>query len=515
MGEFAKFYIDLLKEFFNDIKEFFVGLYKVIAQIFINIWDYIQLFIERSKYFDTLGWVFSIVILSINIAFVIFLLIRLLQFLRRYFIFRKKELDKEELLQEIVNLNQKTLELQEEKNAIMGLKVSSISNFNQGESGYIPGSIDEKLMRADERIANSRFTKLTAVDEVYENKNTRIVMNDTDFVSLSDLVDRFVNFASSQLKLYYKADMVRLYFAGMATSKLMILEGISGTGKTSLPYAMGKFFNTPTQIISVQPSWRDRAEILGYLNEFTKKFNETDFLKAVYEVKYREDINFVILDEMNLARIEYYFADFLSMMEMPDVSEWKIDLVPNSLDTDPKLLDDGKILIPQNIWFIGTANKDDSTFTITDKVYDRASVIDFDKRGDYFDAPYTEGVNMSFEYLNNLFDDALSQYTISPLVMTNLQKLDDFIQAKFKLAFGNRILKQINTFVPVYMACGGNEVDGLDYLFARKILRKFESLNIAFMQDEVEQLITLIQKLFGKSKFLESVNYLKSMKSLV
>ena len=74
MGEFAKFYIDLLKEFFNDVKEFFVGLYKVIAQIFINIWDYIQLFIERSKYFDTLGWVFSVVILSINIAFIIFII---------------------------------------------------------------------------------------------------------------------------------------------------------------------------------------------------------------------------------------------------------------------------------------------------------------------------------------------------------------------------------------------------------------------------------------------------------
>ncbi len=512
MGEFAKFYIDLLKEFVNNVKDFFVGLYKVIAQVFINIWGYIQLFIERSRYFDLLGWVFSVIVISINIAFIVFLLIRLLQFLRRYLIFRKKELNKEELLQEIVNLNQKTLELQEEKNAIMGLKVSSIANFSQAEG---IGNNDEGSQCASDRIANSRFTKLTTVDEVYENKNTKIVMNDTDFVSLSELVDRFINFASSQLKLYYSADIARLYFAGMATSKLMILEGISGTGKTSLPYAMGKFFNTPTQIISVQPSWRDRAEILGYLNEFTKKFNETDFLKAVYEVKYREDVNFVILDEMNLARIEYYFADFLSMMEMPDVSEWKIDLVPNTLDSDPKLIEDGKILVPQNVWFIGTANKDDSTFTITDKVYDRASVIDFDRRGDYFDAPFTEGINMSYEYLNNLFEDALAQYTISPLVMANLEKLDKFIQTKFKLAFGNRILKQINTFVPVYMACGGNEIDGLDYLFARKILRKFESLNIAFMQDEIDQLITLIQKLFGKNKFLESVNYLKSMKSLV
>ena len=91
----------------------------------------------------------------------------------------------------------------------------------------------------------------------------------------------------------------------------MILEGISGTGKTSLPYAMGKFFGNDAAIISVQPSWRDRSEMVGYLNEFTKKFNETD-LKELYETTYREDLNFIVLDELNLARIEYYFAEFLS-----------------------------------------------------------------------------------------------------------------------------------------------------------------------------------------------------------
>ena len=91
---------------------------------------------------------------------------------------------------------------------------------------------------------------------------------------------------------------------------------------------MGKFFKNDAKIISVQPSWRDRTEMIGYLNEFTKKFNETDFLEAVYEATYRTDINFVVLDEMNLARVEYYFADFLSLLEMPHPSEWLVDLVP-------------------------------------------------------------------------------------------------------------------------------------------------------------------------------------------
>ena len=278
---------------------------------------------------------------------------------------------------------------------------------------------------------------------------------------------------------------------------------------------MGKFFRTPTQIVSVQPSWRDRAEILGYFNEFTKKFNETDFLRAIYETTYREDVSFIILDEMNLARIEYYFADFLSMLEMPDFNEWKIDLVSEQLEGDAINLIDGKILIPQNVWFIGTANKDDSTFTITDKVYDRASTLEFSNKGEYFDAPLTESVNFSYDYLDALFKDAISENQISQLLLQNLSKLDEFIQSKFKIAFGNRILKQIKTFIPVYVACGGNELNGLDFLLRSKILRKFESLNIGFMHQEIDELINLINKLFGKNKFKVSINYLNELKKMM
>jgi putative protein kinase ArgK-like GTPase of G3E family len=88
-------------------------------------------------------------------------------------------------------------------------------------------------------------------------------MNQSDMLDLSDLCVRFIIYSASQLKLFYKKEILARRFAGVGTSKVLILEGISGTGKTSLPYAMGKFFNNPTAIISVQPSWRDRSELLG------------------------------------------------------------------------------------------------------------------------------------------------------------------------------------------------------------------------------------------------------------
>ena len=274
---------------------------------------------------------------------------------------------------------------------------------------------------------------------------------------------------------------------------------------------MGKFFKNDAAIISVQPSWRDKSEIIGYLNEFTKKFNETDFLKELYEATYREDLNFIVLDELNLARIEYYFAEFLSMLEMPDISEWKIDIVPERLPTDPKHLEEGKLLVPQNVWFVGTANKDDSTFTITDKVYDRAISIVMDTKAEYIDAPYTESLNMSYDYLETLFNNAIKTNDVSPKTMDKLSKLDEFITNKFRITFGNRIIKQIKLFVPVYIACGGDEYEGLDYMVTTKILRKFESLNLPFLKEELQELLVVLDKLFGKNKFKESADYINSL----
>ena len=218
---------------------------------------------------------------------------------------------------------------------------------------------------------------------------------------------------------------------------------------------------------------------------------------------------------MNLARIEYYFAEFLSVMEMPDVHEWKIDLVPASEPSDPKLLINGKLFINQNTWFIGTANKDDSTFTITDKVYDRATPIVINNKAELIDCDYTNNVQMTFDYLDELFKKAQAEITMSTKVMDSFKKVDEYIQQNFKIAFGNRIMKQIKLFVPVYVACGFTEVQGLDYMLANKILRKFESLNLSFLHNELDGLIELLDKLFGKNSFKVSIEYIEDLKKMM
>jgi hypothetical protein len=554
MNQFSRYYVRLFTALWEHIVFFFRDVLwnGLIAKIFRNILEYWDILMEESADFTVVSWVMVVFAAFVNISFFIFLVVRIYLWLRKFISFRKIEIEKQELIDEIAMLNDRVIELADEKSQIMAMKVSQLGINASGPSptsadytspvqagyggsgstvyitdgrrrynssgvsanGNIQGSAQSQTQSKASPVS-SRFVKLIEVDERYAGKDTHIYMEDDDYISLPELVTKFVNYSASQLKLYYTPKMISLFFSGMAASKVVILEGISGTGKTSLPYAMAKFFNNKAEIISVQPSWRDRAEIIGYLNEFTKRFNETDFLKALYESIYRQDVNFIVLDELNLARIEYYFAEFLSIMEMPNPSEWKIDLVPNPKPSDPLKVINGKITVPENVWFIGTANKDDSTYTITDKVYDRAMSLEFENKAEPFEAPETGTLNLSYTYLQELFDEAYYKYPVSKEVLNKFDILDKFVQNKFKVAFGNRIMNQVHKFVPVYVACGGTEEDGMDYIFANKVLRKFESLNLAFLQDELDELIAQIKKTFGRNSFEESQKMISNLKKMI
>lgn len=520
MAEFSKYFISFLKKFFENFLDWFKTLFSLFSKIFYSypkqyINDIITSCVNNEN-FKVLDWIVLVLVSIVLVIFFGLVIVVIFQFLRKYIRFRKREIEKDELVDEIAVLNNRVFDLVEEKNKILALRINQIGGTEayarQADMERGTSSLKGKRPALQ---SDSRFVKLTQVDKDYEISSEFTVMQSSDMVNLPELIDRFIKYSASQLHLYYTKEIIARFFAGMATSKVLILEGISGTGKTSLPYAMGKFFNKETSIISVQPSWRDRAELLGYLNEFTKKFNETDFLKAVYQAGYSDKPNFIVLDEMNLARIEYYFAEFLSVMEMPDVHEWKIDLVPASEPSDPKLLINGKLFINQNTWFIGTANKDDSTFTITDKVYDRATPIVINNKAELIDCDYTNNVQMTFDYLDELFKKAQAEITMSTKVMDSFKKVDEYIQQNFKIAFGNRIMKQIKLFVPVYVACGFTDVQGLDYMLANKILRKFESLNLSFLHNELDGLIELLDKLFGKNSFKVSIEYIEDLKKMM
>ena len=544
MSAFLKFAYEVLSQVVYNL----VTWVAAFIRLFITGW--VQYFLIFKTYFPTLNIlakILSILLMLLLLAIPVVIIILLIRRMILHHQLKADSTDNATLYREIGRLNKQVLDLMEEKNNILALKVNAMGGVeripymgasaltedtipslenvtgNEIPSGRAMEAMVENtdpnkapLVRAviegkeDTNVAH-RFPKLSLVDVKYKDFQPPQYDNE---ISLQDFTEGYRMFAASQMGLYYTPEIVRRFVAGMAASKLLILEGISGTGKTSLPYSFSRYMDNPATIISVQPSFRDRSELLGYFNEFSKKFNETEFLRALYEANYNQTPTLIVLDEMNLARIEYYFAEMLSVLEMPSKDEWILDLVPTAWEGDPYKMDNGKIHVADSTWFIGTANNDDSTFTITDKVYDRAMPIELNERADEFECEMYPACDVTAEHLEYMFQKAKEDYPISDELMEKMQKLDSYLITRFKLAFGNRIMKQLYDFIPVYVACGGTELGGMDYIIARKVLKKFESMNVSFVRDEITGLISYIDKTFGEDGMPDSKEYLRRIQNL-
>ncbi len=515
MGAFVEFLFHVLEQFFGGlwgaISGVFVGLFSL-----IDLPSYFESFKTYGGDFGVIEWIFAILVMLVLLALIVGMILAIALFVKKKLDNKKKCANQRALLDEVNSLNQQVIRLTKEKDRILsiraGVPVSALAT-DMGEGGSGAAEAEAAESGSVLKEGESRFFKLTQIDNQYRDYDPE--GEEFENISLPEIVDRFRNFACSRMGLYYEPRIIRLFVAAFSSTRLIILQGISGTGKTSLPYAFGKFLENDTHIASVQPSWRDRSELYGYFNEFTKRFSETETLKRMYEATYTDKVYLTILDEMNIARVEYYFAEMLSILEMPTRDEWVVDLVPSGWPTDPKHIENGRFKLPENMWYVGTANNDDSTFAISDKVYDRAFPININTKGVKFDAPYTENLNLSYKHLEAMFDEAKEKYKVGEATLAKIAQLDDYVIEHFRLAFGNRIVKQLRDFVPVYVGCGGTEVDALDYVLTNKIFRKFEGLNLSFIRDEIDGLIEYLSAMFGEENMQEAKEYLRRLKKLV
>ncbi len=354
---------------------------------------------------------------------------------------------------------------------------------------------------AEEVVAEENVGATEEVEAPKEEKKATFDMN------LEELVLQFQSFAINKHKMYYELPLLRSFIASLATSRMVILEGLSGTGKSMLPRMFAEFTGSRKSFSPVQSTWRDKSDVLGFYSEFSKSFKTTEFLKELYEASYVDKANLMVLDEMNLSRIEYYFADFLSVLEFPE-EDWKIKVHETEVGQKlPAKLTDGYITVPHNTWFIGTANTDDSTFVITDKVYDRAMVLDFKERISPITSDYaSDPIEITGEELNDLLNEAVNNEDNKLTVdeTDKFLKVCDFAREKLEVRFGNRIMEQVYKFVPAYVALGGTKEEALDFIFAHKILRKLETSFEDYIKEEVVNLTKLIDSLYGKGSFKET-----------
>ena len=395
------------------------------------------------------------------------------------------------------------------------LPVTSVSQAANPTS--IPSQVEAPTKGetlAEEKLGNREkvFPSLSKIDAQYEGFSVEKIP--TDAYSLEEICHLFRNYLAKEEKLYFDIDTLRIFVSSFITSHFMILEGLSGTGKSTLPRYFAKIYLAHVLFVPVQATSRDKTQILGYFNDFSKTYVETDFLTQLYEANYNPDqIHLFVLDEMNISRVEYYFADFLSVLEYP-ADSWKLRIMQLPYQFIPPVkLQEGIIQIPENTYFIGTANKDDSTFSITDKVYDRAITIDFDNRNIPFEVTEeVKTIHLSYSRFHELLTQAIEtpEYQMTAADYEKFNKICEYIDETFDITFGNRVMNQIRTLVPAFIACGGQKEVVLDFLLARKILVKLEGRFEEYIKTGLKHLSTLLEKHYGHT-FVKSEKIIQSL----
>ena len=525
MNNFFNYFTEDIGQVFQAFMEALSACFNLLNYLF-NFPMRMEIIKSHSSTFSTTDWVMLLIANVMLVSICCLIIYFVGKLIRNIFFGGISRKEYERMAVEVRSLQRDLLRSNYEKDKILAMKMGSSEmpeevteesesaeeeqKSEQSEEAALPVSNRNTKESPCVEPSESRFFRLTNVDNYYKTQYQAPTYDNE--VTLEGFCEQFRKFAASQLHLYYDIEMMRYFVASLGTTRIIILQGISGTGKTSLPYAFGKFVQKDTTVVSVQPSWRERTELYGYFNEFTKRYSETEFLRAIYEGNYYRDPHIVILDEMNIARVEYYFAEMLSILEMPRQEEWKVDIVTAVWDNDPCLINAGNVQITNNIWFVGTINNDDSTFAVADKVYDRAIPIDLDSRADAFECELTPPIYISTDHLNQLFDDAKQKYPISQESLDKLELINAYLIKNFRLAFGNRIMKQIKDYVPCFIGCGGTELQAIDFIVAKKVLRKFESLSLGFMRDELTKFSAYLDKVFGKNTMVICKAYIEQLK---
>lgn len=257
-------------------------------------------------------------------------------------------------------------------------------------STHASNQIRETLKKNEKKIADDRKKEEpTLIEEIKETENVEVEKGQGEQTE-EKILERFKKSAENNGLYYTDVDLYNFHTA-MKTGNLVILAGMSGTGKSKIvncyAEALGLEDRGNFKMIPVRPFWQDDSDLLGYLDVLNNIYRPgdsglIDFLVDANKEENKDKLYIVCFDEMNLARVEHYFSQFLSVLEETGENQRKIRLYnkdyQNRLYNSHQYNDTLKI--GENVLFVGTVNLDESTHHFSDKVLDRANVIHLELR---------------------------------------------------------------------------------------------------------------------------------------
>ena len=294
-------------------------------------------------------------------------------------------------------------------------------------------------------------------------------------------------------------------------SALVILAGISGTGKSELPQRYADYIGAQLLTLAVQPRWDSPQDLQGFYNYVEKKFKPTDLMRGLYQYNrdsaMQDRIVIVLLDEMNLARVEYYFSEFLSKLETRRSHDTYLEIDVGSL---PLKEDERKLKIPQEFLFVGTMNEDETTQFLSDKVLDRANTITFGKPINLQlrqQSQHQNGKSRQSKYL--AYSDFKSwiqkPQPNSEVVQEVKRYLDRANQVMEKMGhpFAHRVYQAITQYVINYPMEAADFKFALADQFGQKLLPKLRGVMIDEVKEDLKELKQIITEI-GDQPLIEA-----------
>ena len=300
--------------------------------------------------------------------------------------------------------------------------------------------------------------------------------------------------------LFYRPEDIRSLLGGLSMSRLHLMQGISGIGKSSLPRRFAEAVGGLCVTVSVQAGWRDRNDLFGHFNAFERRYYESTFVQALAKAwtpQWQDRLVVVLLDEMNLSHPEQYAADVLDVLERSDPRDRRFELMSSRQGGDcPAIIEEGRYLpLPENVWFVGTANHDETTKDFADKTYDRSFVLELpDLPAPFALSGRKQRDPVSHGALTEAFEQAQEQNPETAKaglawLKKNLQEpMADF----FGVSWGGRLRAQAGRYMPVIEAAGGSRGEALDRLVATRVLRRLRGRH-DLQGDDLRHLHTIFE----------------------
>ncbi|WP_417274028.1 chromosome segregation ATPase-like protein [Celeribacter halophilus] len=322
--------------------------------------------------------------------------------------------------------------------------------------------------------------------------------------------------------LEYHRRTVRAFHTAMKvneSTQMAVLAGISGTGKSQLPRQYAKAMGIGFLQVPVQPRWDSPQDLMGFYNYIEGKFRPTDMARALWalndlhnEEAVQDRMMMVLLDEMNLARVEYYFSDFLSRLESrPEPKNVRDDALRKDAEIEleiPKMLNPPRIFPGYNLLFAGTMNEDESTQSLSDKVVDRANILRFAAptkiKSGKPEGTAVEPCALSYENWRQwVRSEALVERDRD--VENHLDKMVDLMRG-FKKPFGHRLGRAIKAYAANYPDVDGASVrDALADQVEMRLLPKLRGVETENMEREFAKLQRFVDSDLGDGQLAEAI----------